>query len=157
MLNLDTESVAKSISAPEQRRRNGDVARKVNQSVGRRVRAIRTASGHSQEHVAQLLSLSFQQIQKFESGASRISPDKLLSIARYYDMPIAWFFEDVPLELLPKADAATAQPSSATASYRLRLEIGRELQFVDESLLRPLLDLLRTSRRVSAAALPDPA
>lgn len=97
--------------------------------------------------MAQLLSLSFQQVQKFESGSSRISPDKLLSIARYYDMPIAWFFEDVPIELLPRPDGARAEPDEpGAAHYRLRLEVGRELQHVDESLLRPLLELLRSSR-----------
>ena len=131
-----------------QRRKNADSARTINQSVGRRVRAIRMTCGHSQEHVAQLLNLSFQQVQKFESGSSRISPDKLLSIARYYDMPIAWFFDDVPADLRPSADVEGAEPAeSAKSHHRLRLEVGRELQYVDETLLRPLLELLRSSRR----------
>src|ERR1700739_937421 len=109
------------------RRKRPETARLINQCVGRRVRTLRTASGHSQEHLAQMLGLSFQQVQKFESGASRISPDKLLSIARHYDMPIAWFFDEVPGELLPPSSAGEVERNTVpTAHYRLRLEVGRE-------------------------------
>ncbi len=134
---------------PARRRKAPETARVINQCVGRRVRTIRTASGHSQEHLAQILGLSFQQVQKFESGASRISPDKLLNIARHYDMPIAWFFEEVPGDLLPPSAAAEAERSSSQGThYRLRLEVGRELQYADDRLLRPLLELLRSSNRM---------
>jgi transcriptional regulator with XRE-family HTH domain len=130
------------------RRKAPEAARAINQCVGRRVRTMRTASGHSQEHLAGILGLSFQQVQKFESGASRISPDKLLGIARYYDTPIAWFFEEVPVELLPLSEAAQSTRSKAqTSHYRLRLEVGRELQYADDRLLRPLLELLRSSNK----------
>jgi transcriptional regulator with XRE-family HTH domain len=131
------------------RRRAPETARVINQCVGRRVRTIRTASGHSQEHLAQILGLSFQQVQKFESGASRISPDKLLNIARHYDMPIAWFFEEVPTDLLPPSAVTEAKRNNSQNShYRLRLEVGRELQYADDRLLRPLLELLRSSHRL---------
>jgi transcriptional regulator with XRE-family HTH domain len=133
---------------PPRRRKAPENARLINQCVGRRVRTLRTASGHSQEYLAQVLGLSFQQVQKFESGASRISPDKLLSIARHYDMPIAWFFEEVPAELLPASAASEiGRNNRETAHYRLRLEVGRELQLTDDRLLRPLLELLRSSNR----------
>jgi transcriptional regulator with XRE-family HTH domain len=136
---------------PARRRKAPENARLINQCVGRRVRTLRTASGHSQEHLAQTLGLSFQQIQKFESGASRISPDKLLSIAHHYDMPIAWFFEEVPPAFLPPSSVGEATRSNReTAHYRLRLEVGRELQYADDRLLRPLLELLRSSNSVSA-------
>lgn len=139
-------------SMQARRRKAPETARLINQCVGRRVRTIRTASGHSQEHLAQMLGLSFQQVQKFESGASRISPDKLLNIARHYDMPIAWFFDDVPGELLPHSAATEAERSSAqSAHYRLRLEVGRELQHADDRLLRPLLELLRSSNKLDTA------
>ena len=132
------------------RRKAPETARVINQCVGRRVRTISDfASGHSQEHLAQILGLSFQQVQKFESGASRISPDKLLNIARHYDMPIAWFFEEVPADLLPPSAAAEAERNNTQVShYRLRLEVGRELQYADDRLLRPLLELLRSSNKL---------
>lgn len=139
------------------RKKSPEVARQINQCVGRRVRTLRASNGHSQEHLAQVLGLSFQQVQKFESGASRISPDKLLAIARYYDHAISWFFEDVPAILLPSPHAQGMVPSMGDESieptsgssrgthYRLRLEVGRELQQVDDRLLRPLLELLRSA------------
>ncbi|MEA2754784.1 MAG: hypothetical protein QOJ54_1073 [Aliidongia sp.] len=134
---------------PARRRKAPENARLINQCVGRRVRTLRTASGHSQEHLAQMLGLSFQQVQKFESGASRISPDKLLSIAHHYDMPIAWFFEEVPPALLPPSSVGeAARNNRQTAHYRLRLEVGRELQYADDRLLRPLLELLRSSNNL---------
>jgi hypothetical protein len=63
-------------------------------------------------------------------------------------MPIAWLFEEVPADLLPASAVAEAERSNReTAHYRLRLEVGRELQFADDRLLRPLLELLRSSSR----------
>lgn len=60
--------------------------------VGRRVRIRRVLCGLSQTALADQLSLTFQQLQKYESGANRISASRLWQIAKILDVPIAWFF-----------------------------------------------------------------
>ncbi len=62
-------------------------------AVGGRIRARRTALGISQTALAKALGLTFQQVQKYERGANRISASKLFEIARALQVPIGWFFE----------------------------------------------------------------
>jgi transcriptional regulator with XRE-family HTH domain len=59
--------------------------------LGRAVRLARVAAGKSQADIAAHLELTFQQLQKYESGDNRIPVDRLVSIADYLDMPVSYF------------------------------------------------------------------
>lgn len=61
--------------------------------VGGRVRMRRKMLGVSQERLAEALGLTFQQVQKYERGANRISASKLYDIARFLAVPVSYFFE----------------------------------------------------------------
>lgn len=63
------------------------------QRVGARILARRRQLGMSQSELAGRLNLSFQQIQKYERGANRVSASTLHRIANILDAPLAWFFE----------------------------------------------------------------
>ncbi len=65
--------------------------------IGQRLRGLRMAKGLSQSDLAKKVSLSFQQIQKYESGQSQISASKLHEIALALDTSIIWFFNDLPM------------------------------------------------------------
>lgn len=60
--------------------------------VGRRVRIRRVLCGLSQTALADELELTFQQLQKYESGANRTSASRLWQIAKILDVPVGWFF-----------------------------------------------------------------
>lgn len=60
--------------------------------VGRRIRALREARGISQEKLGEAIGLTFQQIQKYEKGANRISVGKLHAIAVILKTPLIAFF-----------------------------------------------------------------
>lgn len=62
--------------------------------IGQRLRGLRVARGLSQTDVAAKVNLSFQQIQKYESGKSRVTAAKLCSLARALDIPVSFFFEE---------------------------------------------------------------
>ena len=64
--------------------------------VGGRVRMRRKMLGISQETLADALGLTFQQVQKYERGANRVSASKLFDLARVLDVPIGFFFDDMP-------------------------------------------------------------
>ena len=66
--------------------------------VGSRVRLRRTLLGLSQEKLGEAVGLTFQQIQKYERGANRISASRLYALSCVLDVPVAFFFEDVPPE-----------------------------------------------------------
>ena len=61
--------------------------------VGRRARERRTLEGMSQTAVAERLGLTFQQLQKYEKGANRISASRLYELAQIFDVPVAYFYE----------------------------------------------------------------
>jgi len=50
--------------------------------------------GMSQSQVGELIGVSLQQIQKYETGASRISASKLYEFSQIFDKPINIFFND---------------------------------------------------------------
>ncbi len=68
-------------------------ANSVDVRVGNRLRLRRTALGISQEELGRKLDLTFQQIQKFESGSNRISASYLFEIAKVMRVPVSYFFE----------------------------------------------------------------
>jgi transcriptional regulator with XRE-family HTH domain len=61
--------------------------------VGARIRMRRRMLGVSQERLADALGLTFQQVQKYERGANRVSASKLYEIAASLQTPVAYFFE----------------------------------------------------------------
>ena len=64
--------------------------------VGSRVRLRRTLLGMSQEKLGNALGLTFQQIQKYERGANRIGSSRLYRLSKIMDIPVSFFFEEVP-------------------------------------------------------------
>ena len=64
--------------------------------VGDKVRRRRRALGITQSGLAEQVGLTFQQIQKYERGANRISASKLHGIAGVLQAPIPFFFEGLP-------------------------------------------------------------
>lgn len=71
--------------------------------VGQRLRQGRRELGLTQEGLAALLGVTFQQIQKYEAGHSRLSAGRLLEIAQALARPIGWFYE--PFEIAENIDA----------------------------------------------------
>lgn len=63
--------------------------------VGNKVKMRRKAMGLTQQDLAKALDLTFQQIQKYERGANRISASKLFMISGTLEMPISHFFDGV--------------------------------------------------------------
>jgi transcriptional regulator with XRE-family HTH domain len=64
----------------------------VDRHVGRRVCAKRISLGYNQSDLGRALGLTFQQIQKYEKGANRISASKIWDIARFLKVDIGYFF-----------------------------------------------------------------
>ena len=68
----------------------------VDAHVGNRIRMRRQIVGVSQEKLAEMLGITFQQVQKYEKGSNRISASRLYSTARTLGVAVQFFFEDVP-------------------------------------------------------------
>jgi transcriptional regulator with XRE-family HTH domain len=79
--------------------------------VGDRLRFKRKFLGLSQTEFGNGLGLSFQQVQKYETGANRISASRLFRAASFLGEPVSFFFEEMPPEITgpdgPSIDAPT--------------------------------------------------
>ena len=67
--------------------------------VGTRIRLRRTLLGMSQERLGEALGLTFQQVQKYERGVNRVGASRLFDLSRVLDVPISFFFDDMPENL----------------------------------------------------------
>ena len=72
--------------------------------VGARVRMRRFLLGMSQGKLAEQLGVTFQQVQKYEKGLSRISASRLQMIATVFGVPVSFFFENIADHALQEAD-----------------------------------------------------
>ena len=68
----------------------------IDKHVGSRVRMRRMMLGMSQEKLGERLSLTFQQVQKYEKGTNRIGAIRLQQIAAILSVPVSFFFEGAP-------------------------------------------------------------
>lgn len=64
--------------------------------VGTRIRMRRQLINMSQERLGELLGITFQQVQKYEKGANRISASRLFYAAKTLGVPINFFYEGLP-------------------------------------------------------------
>lgn len=75
--------------------RGTGVADPVDVHVGGRIRTRRLLLGMNQETLANALGLTFQQVQKYEGGANRVSASRLAEMAEALGVPVAYFFNDL--------------------------------------------------------------
>jgi transcriptional regulator with XRE-family HTH domain len=64
--------------------------------VGARMRQRRALVGMSQTTLGDAVGLTFQQVQKYERGSNRISASRLVEFAKVLDVPVNYFFEELP-------------------------------------------------------------
>ncbi|MGO4678062.1 helix-turn-helix domain-containing protein [Bosea sp. 2YAB26] len=70
----------------------------IDRDVGSRLRARRQLIGLSQSQLAEQLGITFQQVQKYESGSNRLSASRLQLIANILEVPVGYFFEAAAIE-----------------------------------------------------------
>jgi len=86
--------------------------------VGSRVRLRRTLLGMSQEKLGEAIGLTFQQVQKYERGANRIGASRLYDLSRVLDVPVSFFFDDMPSDSdAPVASDYSGLPEEKSGSF----------------------------------------
>ncbi len=120
-----------------------DMAHPVDLYVGARLRIRRKVLGLSQTQLADALGITFQQIQKYERGANRISASKLYEAARLLQSPVSYFFEGLD-ETAQGDDDGFAQRMTQFVATPEGLELaGLFPRLGDRRLRRRVVDLVR--------------
>src|SRR5690349_21081842 len=87
----------------------------IDRHVGARIRESRIMLGLTQQQLADLIGVTYQQAHKYERGINRVSAGRLFEIARALSAPITYFYEGVGEE----------GPPQITLHQRMQLEIAR--------------------------------
>ena len=109
--------------------------------VGARVRMRRKALGLTQTQLADSVGITFQQLQKYERGANRVSASKLYGMAVTLQISVAWFFEGMP-------------PMNGTGGTDQRVQAVRRFMATEEGVeLASLVPQLPMAQRLQILAL----
>ena len=111
--------------------------------VGARIRMRRLLLGMNQETLANALGLTFQQVQKYEGGANRVSASRLSAMAEILGVPISYFFGDL------QPDDADISPEDK--QWREQLQRPETIEFIrlyyaisDQQVRRQFLEMAKT-------------
>jgi transcriptional regulator with XRE-family HTH domain len=111
--------------------------------LGRRLRRRRRMLGLTQQQLASVVGVRFQQIQKYECGANRISAARLWRIAAALEVPVGYFYDG--LAEGPRCDASGEQAEGGEVLARKEtLDLVRAYYQLGERPRRRLLDLAKS-------------
>jgi transcriptional regulator with XRE-family HTH domain len=111
--SMANSSREKSMAKPKRGRRS---ATALDDHIGRRIRERRILLGLTQQELAEIIGVSYQQAHKYERGVNRVSAGGLFEIARALSAPITYFYEGIGQE----------GPRQITPHQRMVLEITRD-------------------------------
>jgi transcriptional regulator with XRE-family HTH domain len=116
----------------------------VDRHVGERIRHRRAEMGLTQEDLGRMLEISYQQIQKYETGANRISAGRLFEVSRALTVDVSYFFDGY--------DGAKPTANLPHGGHnRAAIELVRNFsELRDESLRNAVTTLLRALREQQA-------
>jgi len=114
---------------------------------GLKIRTRRNEIGMSQETLADKIGVTFQQVQKYERGANRISFSRLVMLARALSVSAAWFFED--LEGGEAVDPVGARAATEFYSSQEGQAIAQAAPQLKPHMRRALADLARSMAKAA--------
>lgn len=110
--------------------------------VGKRIRQRRWLTGMTQQKLAELVGIKFQQIQKYETGANRVSASRLWDIADALGVPVSFFFEGIKDDQAEGTAPLDGLPADLMADKEA-MELVRSYYAIPENQRRRLFELAR--------------
>lgn len=92
------------------------MATRIDVHLGRRLRRRRRLLGLTQQQLGEQVGVRFQQIQKYECGANRLSAARLWELAEALKIPVGYFYDG--LDLVEPGDTAPRAPEADTRLNR---------------------------------------
>ena len=108
--------------------------------VGKRIRHRRWLVGMTQQQLAEKVGIKFQQIQKYETGANRVSASRLWDIADALDVQVSFFFEG--MDNVAETTSDQSVPADILGDKEA-LDLVRSYYAIPENQRRRLFELAR--------------
>ncbi|MBM1687621.1 helix-turn-helix domain-containing protein [Sulfitobacter geojensis] len=115
---------------------------KVDVHVGQKIRQRRWLTGMTQQRLAELVGIKFQQIQKYETGANRVSASRLWDIADALDVNVSFFFDGIKTEEEEARAHAETVPADLLGDKEA-MDLIRSYYSIPEDQRRRLFELAR--------------
>jgi transcriptional regulator with XRE-family HTH domain len=112
--------------------------------LGKRLRRRRRLLGMTQQQLAGACGVRFQQIQKYECGANRISAARLWKLSEALEVPVAYFYDGLEGPATGQLAAATAEAANDEHASKETLDLIRAYYQLGERPRRRLLDLAKS-------------
>lgn len=116
--------------------------------LGRRLRRRRRLLGLTQQQLADQVGIRFQQIQKYECGANRISAARLWQLAEALESPVSYFYDG--LDEMAETGGSSGR-GGEMYSRKETLDLIQAYYQLDERPRRRLLDLAKSLHEAGAA------
>src|SRR3712207_9226934 len=124
MPTTDVQSRGAERSGPAQPgEKPGQRANAADRHVGARIRERRIMMGLSQQQLARMVGVTYQQAHKYERGLNRISAGRLFEIAQVLDVPVSFFFEGL---------TSVGEHQETSPRQRMCLELARNFAMIDK-------------------------
>jgi transcriptional regulator with XRE-family HTH domain len=112
--------------------------------LGKRLRRRRRLLGLTQQQLASAVGVRFQQIQKYECGANRISAARLWELSEALEVPINYFYEGLEAEAANDGASDAVKRSEQVLARKETLDLVRAYYKLGERPRRRLLDLAKS-------------
>ena len=116
--------------------------------VGKRIRHRRWLVGMTQQQLAERVGIKFQQIQKYETGANRVSASRLWDIAESLDVSVSFFFEGIGDQHSEGHETGSDVPADLMGDKEA-LDLVRSYYAIPENQRRRLFELARVLSNVA--------
>ena len=119
------------------------VGNKIDVHLGKRLRRRRRLLGLTQQQLAGACGVRFQQIQKYECGANRISAARLWQLSEALEVPVGYFYDGLSDEERAQAQN-DSEPGGEMFARKETLDLIRAYYQLGERPRRRLLDLAKS-------------
>jgi transcriptional regulator with XRE-family HTH domain len=123
--------------------------KRIGDHIGSRIRERRTELGLTQEQLGTALGVSYQQIQKYETAANRVSAGRLYELACAFGVEVSYFFDGLE-------EAAADGPLPHGGHNRAAIELVRNFLALDDGSLKMAVSGLLKALREQRNAEPPP-
>jgi len=121
------------------------MANDIDLHLGKRLRRRRRLLGLTQQQLAAVVGIRFQQIQKYECGANRISAARLWQLSEALEVPVGYFYDGLAEAQERREREGAAEPRTGEVMARKEtLDLIRAYYQLGERPRRRLLDLAKS-------------
>ena len=114
----------------------------IDEHLGRRLRRRRRLLGLTQQQLATACGVRFQQIQKYECAANRMSAARLYQLAQVLEVPVSYFYEGLGPQR--EVRAREGEPQREVFTRKETRDLIRAYYSLSERPRRRLLDLAKS-------------